>query len=68
QVIESKKNGLLVPVDDVLALAEGFRRLLSDEPFRRRLGESARETVVEKFSMDRALDALCALYRPEEGA
>ena len=40
------RNGLLVPVKDVLALARAMVRMLSDSAMRERLGKAGRETEV----------------------
>jgi glycosyltransferase involved in cell wall biosynthesis len=51
-VLEEPDDGLLVPVEDVPALAEGLRLLLTDEEQRRRMGAGARRRVEEAFSLD----------------
>jgi glycosyltransferase involved in cell wall biosynthesis len=51
-VIDGPDDGLLVPVADVAALADGLRRLLTDGEQRRRLGAGARRRVEEAFSLD----------------
>ncbi len=54
EYIESGHTGLVVPVEDHLALADALRRLMRDEAFRSRLGQKARERV-EEFTPARAL-------------
>lgn len=46
EVLAHDRNAWLVPSGDVPALADGVRRLVLDEPLRRRLGEAARYDVV----------------------
>ena len=53
EVIDSGDNGILVPVDDVKAVAEALELLLRDEVGRRRLGEAARETYTSLLTHDR---------------
>jgi glycosyltransferase involved in cell wall biosynthesis len=49
-LIEDGKDGLLVPVDDAQALAEGVRRLLGDEGLRQRLAAQGARRVELEFS------------------
>jgi colanic acid/amylovoran biosynthesis glycosyltransferase len=48
-IITNEYDGLLVPADDEHRLAAAIQRLLEDTALRRRLGENARKTVVERF-------------------
>lgn len=50
-LIENEKNGILVDVDDIEAMAKEIRRLIENEKLRRELGQEARRTV-EKYSID----------------
>jgi glycosyltransferase involved in cell wall biosynthesis len=50
-VIEDGRNGLLVPPEDVTALAGAIERLIGDGDLRRRLGAAAAETA-SAFTMD----------------
>ena len=52
EIVRSEVDGLLVPTEDVAALAVALDRLMSDEGLRRRLGERARD-VVQRFSSAR---------------
>ena len=47
ELIEDGQTGLVVPVNDPVALAAALRRLAQDEPLRLRLGAAARERVTE---------------------
>lgn len=49
-LIEDGKDGLLAPIDDVGALAEGVRVLLADPALRERLARRGRERVALEFS------------------
>lgn len=55
ELISSGDNGWLVPVDDVSALAEALRALMTDASLRQRLGRTAM-AVRERFSAERVLD------------
>ena len=49
ELIESDRNGLLIPPQDVIALSEALQRLAADPVLRRRLGAEASK-IGEKFS------------------
>ena len=66
EVVRDGVTGLLVPPGDAPALTEALERLLDPQvgPARRIiLGEAGRRIVAEKFSRERQLDLLQALYR-----
>lgn len=62
EVIEHGVTGLLVPQDDVAALAGACRRLEGDVPAWRHMGEAGRARAVEVFGPQRALARHRALY------
>ena len=49
-LIEDGKDGLLAPIDDAEALADGVRRLLADKPLRDRLARRGAKRVELEFS------------------
>ena len=49
EIITSERDGLLVPPEDDERLATAVARLMDDPELRRRLGENARQTIVERF-------------------
>jgi glycosyltransferase involved in cell wall biosynthesis len=55
-------NGLLVPPGDPRAMAGAIGALLGDRERARRLGEAARQTINERFSMERMVSATAQLY------
>jgi glycosyltransferase involved in cell wall biosynthesis len=55
--------GVLVPVEDPQALAQAVDALLADPDRRKALGLEARQRVVERYSLERSLDAILALWR-----
>lgn len=57
-VIESEENGLLVPPDDVDALAAGITRLLEDGKLRTRLGRAGKHHGQKNYSIDK----MCSQY------
>jgi glycosyltransferase involved in cell wall biosynthesis len=54
---------VLIPPGDVDALAAGIRHLLSDDGARAAMGQRARTYVCERFSIDRLVHNVDALYR-----
>ena len=50
EVVEAETNGLLVPPDDVAALAGALDRVLSDPLLRDRLAEHGHRKLTERFS------------------
>jgi glycosyltransferase involved in cell wall biosynthesis len=56
EVVEHDVTGLVVPVNDAVALAAALRRLLTDASLRRRLGEAGRERVFE-YELSRSVAA-----------
>jgi glycosyltransferase involved in cell wall biosynthesis len=56
-------NGILVPLDDVRALADALRRLAQDPDMRRRYGAASRELAVSTFSSAIIGQSTVQLYR-----
>jgi glycosyltransferase involved in cell wall biosynthesis len=56
-------NALLVPLDDVEALADAIDRLARDPELRRRFGRASREMVEREFSSKRIGRDVVGLYR-----
>lgn len=52
EIIHTEVDGLLVPSENVPALAEALERLMSDSELRRRFGQNAR-AVSERFSIEK---------------
>lgn len=63
ELIEDGRCGFLVPVGDVDALADRIGRLLGDAELRARMGVAARRAVEERFTTDRMVGAIEAVYR-----
>jgi glycosyltransferase involved in cell wall biosynthesis len=61
-IARANVNALLVPVDDVDALAQAMDRLASDAPMRRAFGAAGRSIVEQEFSARRVGRDLIELY------
>jgi glycosyltransferase involved in cell wall biosynthesis len=57
------EHGLLVPPGDVDALAGAMLALLSDPPWRTRLGHSARALVTSEFTLEREVERNMEVHR-----
>jgi glycosyltransferase involved in cell wall biosynthesis len=64
-VVTHDETGLLVPSQDVKALADAMLRLLDSPDDRRRLGAAGREFVRNRFTADRLVADVATLYRGE---
>ena len=57
------ENGKIVSVRDENGLASAIQELSSDEALRKKLGVSARQTILDKFTLQMELEANLRLYR-----
>lgn len=62
EYIEHRLSGWLVPPDDSQAFVEGVVCLLKDEELRRRLGQSARERILARFSWQQLAESVERAY------
>jgi glycosyltransferase involved in cell wall biosynthesis len=62
-VLEDGVNGLAVPINDAEALFRAIETLVTDEPLRKKLGHSAHQTIVEKYTPEKELEANLGVYR-----
>ena len=63
EVVRDGQNGLLVPPNDVGALADAIGRLARDRDLRGVLGDAAAVDARARYSIDRHVAQLSALYR-----
>jgi glycosyltransferase involved in cell wall biosynthesis len=56
------RNALVVPPGDAAALLAALQCLLRDGERRRRLGQAARQTAIERFGAEAISDAYVALF------
>ena len=62
-VVQHGESGLLVPPEDVPALAGAISRLLADSDLRRRMGQKARQRVQNDYSLEAVTARHLTLYR-----
>lgn len=61
-IVEDAATGLLVPISDPDALVRALGRLLEDPELRARLGSEGRRRVLDRFTPERHVAALLAVY------
>lgn len=62
-VIETERNGLLVPVGDVAALTLALKRLIEDAALRQRLGDAGRADHASRYDLDAYVGQLVRLWQ-----
>ncbi|MCD6287888.1 MAG: glycosyltransferase family 4 protein [Candidatus Hydrogenedentes bacterium] len=63
EIVRHEYNGLMVPARDPKSLAEAVVRMLDDRKLAERLAETARNTVIEQFTIDSMVEGNLAVYR-----
>lgn len=63
EVIESGRNGLIVPAGDVPALANALERLIGDPELRRRLGDAARRDHAQRYEIGSYVGRLATVWK-----
>jgi glycosyltransferase involved in cell wall biosynthesis len=61
-VLKDGKNGRLVSINDTDSLSAAIQEVLSDKALQGRLGASARQTILDKFTLKNELDGNLAVY------
>ncbi len=62
-IVEDGLSGRLVPIDDPVSLAEALASLLTQPDEAHRMGQTGRARVLERFTPDRHVERLLAVYR-----
>jgi glycosyltransferase involved in cell wall biosynthesis len=62
QVVDHETTGLLVPVEDAVALAAAIGELASDADRRRRMGDAARAKARREFDQQHVIDITLGVY------
>jgi len=61
-VVADGQTGFLVPANDTKALAERLNQILKDTELRHRMGEAARQRVLDRFTWTKHMDGLMEVY------
>jgi spore coat protein SA len=62
-IIEDGHNGLLISSRNSKQIADAVNRLLDDDVFRKKIGDNAYKTVIEKFTWKKIADQFEVLYK-----
>jgi alpha-maltose-1-phosphate synthase len=68
EAVVDGETGLLVPPDDVDALADALVRLLEDPDYARRLGAAGRERIDRDLNWDRVVDRMAVVFDRVSGS
>lgn len=63
EVLIDGENGLLVPTHDINLFVQNCERLLSDETYRKTLGNNAKTIVRERFDLDNNTNQFVKVYQ-----
>jgi glycosyltransferase involved in cell wall biosynthesis len=63
EIIADRRTGLLVPINDPNALAQGLRKVIQNEDLARELGMGGQKSARERFSVDTMLSHYEKIYR-----
>ena len=66
EVVDHGINGWLIPVDGLEELVQGLQVLLGDAGLRARIGQTARQTILDKYTLSQQAGNLVKIY--EEAA
>lgn len=61
-IVEDESSGLLVPPGDARALAGALRRVATDPPLAKRLGDAGYDRLKQHFTWDSIVDRWIAIY------
>lgn len=67
EIIRHGSNGFLVGADNERELAFALKMLLQEEPRRRALGIAARDTILDRLTLDQQAENLLRIYRESVG-
>ncbi|NJN84052.1 MAG: glycosyltransferase family 4 protein [Caldilineaceae bacterium] len=62
EVVEDRRNALLVPPESSVDLADAIRTLLEERPMAQAFGERSREIFLERFTLERSMERMVELY------
>jgi glycosyltransferase involved in cell wall biosynthesis len=62
EIIDDHKDGLLVPVRDIDAIAAGMTKLMKGADLRAQLGDAAKKKVIDRYSIEKSAGRLSEIY------
>lgn len=62
EAVTDQTNGLITPMGESIQLGQALERLLGDATLRTRLGQAARQTIEQEFSIDVYAQKMAAYY------
>jgi glycosyltransferase involved in cell wall biosynthesis len=62
EIIRHGNNGWLIPVDALEELVQGLQVLLENSALRQRIGQAARQTILDKLTLSRQAESLVKIY------
>ena len=68
EVVDHGRTGLVVPAEDVGALAAALKRLVLNPRERRTMGDAGRSFVQERYDWERSIDTMEMVYRRTAGS
>ena len=63
EILRDGETGLIVPIQEPVALAEAIDKLLTDENLRAKLGKQAQEFAKQAFSLERMIEETEKVYK-----
>lgn len=63
EVVHHGENGLLVPVQDSIALANALQKLIGNSELRRRMSDRGRQIAEVEFKVEKIVDETLSIYR-----
>jgi len=63
EVVRNHENGILVPPNNPLKLAEAIQYLIDNKDIRIKMGREGRKWVTRNFSLDAIVNRLCSIYQ-----
>lgn len=63
EIIRHGENGWLIPIDGLEELVQGLQVLLGDANLRARIGQSARQTILDNLTLSRQSESLLKIYQ-----
>ena len=60
--VQDETNGLVVPTENVEAIADAIRRLHDDQPLRQRFADAAYDRAIREFSIEAWTTRLSKVY------